>query len=76
MKIEDRDQRYLLGSRDLAPDHEPIRCIERQAPARIRLDYRHRIVPKELIEIVEIAKCPRSHVGSVHSMTSYLINSE
>ena len=65
----------FLGAGDLAPDQEPIRRIERQAPARVRLDHRHRIVPEELIEIVEIAKCPRSHIRSVHGVTPYLINS-
>ena len=74
MKIENRDQGDLLGTRDLAPDQEAIGRIERQAPARVRLDYRQRVVPEELIKIVEIAKCPRPHIRSVHGVTPYLID--
>src|SRR5581483_9492258 len=75
VKIEHRDQGDLLGSRQFAPDQEAVRRIEIQAPARIRLDDRQRIIAEELIEIVEISISSRSHIRGVHSMAAYLIRS-
>ena len=50
MRIEDRDQHYLLWERRFRPSEEPVRRIERQAPANVRLDHGHGSLPKNWLK--------------------------
>ncbi len=73
MQVVNRDERQVPRPRERAPEQKAVGRVKRESPARIRLDHRQGEIPKELIEIVEVAQGPRPDVRSVQYMASYLI---
>ena len=73
MQVVDRNKRYFPRRGERAPEQEAVGRVKQQSPAGIRLDDRLREIPKELIEIVEIAKGPGSDILSVQHMVTHLV---
>ena len=56
VQVVDRDKCQVPRRRERAPEQNTVRRIKGEPPARIELDDRLGEIPKELIEIVEVAK--------------------
>ena len=65
MDINYRGEGQLPGRSNFAPGQEPIRRVEAQAAALIRLYHSIRIISNKLVEVVQVPIGPGANVGSI-----------
>ena len=63
--IEDWKQRQLERCVPFAPGKEAVRSVERKPTPLIPFDYGDSVVTKELVEVVQVSVCLRSHVAGI-----------
>src|SRR6266566_6245713 len=73
MHVNDGRECNAIGSRKIAPEQKPIGRVEGQAGALVRLDHHLLRVPKELVEVVQIAERFGVHIRRVQQVPSWLI---